>query len=167
VPTDRRDIAAVSDSGSFKFRAAALITRGGLLLLAGTRYEGNRYLPGGKVRLGEDSRTALARELREETSLELQIGDLLHVVEVLRAHADGRARHELMLVYAVPWPDRLPAQAATSNPLPGHRLTWVPSGELESKRFQPRQLAAALAHSQPSDTVRHTVIDTRPEPSAP
>jgi len=34
--------------------------------------------PGGKVEPGEDSRSALARELREELAIDAVIGDLLH-----------------------------------------------------------------------------------------
>lgn len=166
MPRDRRDIVAVIEDDSFKFRVAALIVREGRLLLAGTRYEGYHYLPGGKVRLGEDSRAALARELREETGLHLEIGDLRHIVENVRRHFDGGVRHELMLVYAVPWPGHLLPEAATANPLPGHRLIWVPSDELESKRFQPRPLAATLSRPLTGSAVRHTIIDSRQTPSA-
>lgn len=167
MPRDRRDITTVTEEGSFKFRVAALIVHEGRLLLAGTRYESYHYLPGGKVRLGEDSRAAVARELREETALRLEIGDLRHIVENLRSHPDGGVRHELMLVYTAPWPDDLPSEAATASPLPGHRLIWVPSDALESKRFQPRPLAAMLSCPPAGSAVRHTIIDSRQTPSAP
>ena len=57
---------------------AAVIERDGLILIGqrkpGGRHPGKWEFPGGKVEPGEESRTALARELREELAIDARIG---------------------------------------------------------------------------------------------
>ena len=65
---------------------AAVLMRDGKILI-GQRKPGGRHplkweFPGGKVEPGEDPRAALARELREELSVEAVIGEELDSYEV-------------------------------------------------------------------------------------
>jgi 8-oxo-dGTP diphosphatase len=65
---------------------AAVIQRGGLILI-GQRKPSRKHplkweFPGGKVEPGEDPRTALARELREELAIEAEIGEELDSYDV-------------------------------------------------------------------------------------
>jgi 8-oxo-dGTP pyrophosphatase MutT (NUDIX family) len=62
---------------------AVVLHRGRVLLLVNERGEWD--LPGGRPEAGEDHRTALAREVREETGLGIEIGALVddHLFEVL------------------------------------------------------------------------------------
>jgi len=57
---------------------AAVIERDGLILIGqrkpGGRHPGKWEFPGGKVEPGEETRAALARELREELGIEARIG---------------------------------------------------------------------------------------------
>jgi 8-oxo-dGTP diphosphatase len=59
------------------------LVRGGRVLVArrgpGMRHAGAWELPGGKVEPGEDDATALRRELREELSVNVQVGRWLGV----------------------------------------------------------------------------------------
>jgi len=70
---------------------AAVMMRDGKILI-GQRKRGGRHplkweFPGGKVEPGEDPRAALARELREELSVDAVIGDQLDSYEV--GYEDG------------------------------------------------------------------------------
>ncbi|TAJ42964.1 MAG: NUDIX hydrolase [Reyranella sp.] len=62
---------------------AVVLHQGRVLLLVNERDEWD--LPGGRPEAGEDHRTALAREVREETGLSVEIGAFLdeHLFEVL------------------------------------------------------------------------------------
>jgi 8-oxo-dGTP pyrophosphatase MutT (NUDIX family) len=62
---------------------AVVLHRGHVLLLVNERDEWD--LPGGRPQAGEDHRVALAREVREETGLSVEVGELVdeHLFEVL------------------------------------------------------------------------------------
>jgi 8-oxo-dGTP diphosphatase len=63
--------------------AAAVVFRAGRVLLtqrkSGSHLAGAWEFPGGKVELEEDPRDAVARELREELGVEIEVGDILDV----------------------------------------------------------------------------------------
>ena len=77
---------------------AAVIERGGLILIGQRKPRGRHALkwefPGGKVEAGEESREALARELREELSIEARIGD-----EIERYDFSYSAGHVTRLIF--------------------------------------------------------------------
>jgi len=77
---------------------AALIERRGTLLIcqrrAGQRHAGKWEFPGGKVEVGEDFRSALARELFEELAITATIGE-----EVTRYQYTYPGRSPIQLIF--------------------------------------------------------------------
>ena len=69
-----------------------LIRRGQAPLL------GEWSLPGGVLECGETLRAAAAREVREETGLEVEIVDMLGVYERVIPGDDGRVRYHYVLI---------------------------------------------------------------------
>lgn len=69
-------------------RVTAIVMEDDQILLLDQDTEADRSwsLPGGKVEPGEMIEEALYREVREETGLEVQVGDLLYVCDVVTAH---------------------------------------------------------------------------------
>lgn len=96
----------------FEWGVGALATDGvGRLLLV--REDGRWLLPGGEVEPGETRRAALAREVREETGLDVSVGDLLAVTEQRVVHGDERVEFRFAVYRAEPTTpaDATPAEA--------------------------------------------------------
>jgi 8-oxo-dGTP diphosphatase len=82
--------------------SAAIVREGQILVIEFSDDSGYHYtLPGGGVEEGEPLLAALAREVKEETGVEAEIGPLLMVWEQLRSRGGIRGpRHKIGLIYS-------------------------------------------------------------------
>ena len=107
---------------------AIVIDKGAILLVKRDREpaRGKWSLPGGRVELGETLREALAREVREETSFDIDVDGLIGVAERVVRDDDGEiAFHYVILDYV--------CQPRTTELKAGDDVSdarWVPVGEL-------------------------------------
>jgi ADP-ribose pyrophosphatase YjhB (NUDIX family) len=156
VPADAAgsDVSWTMPAGTFNLRVAAVIVRGGDLLICTVDGVGHWFLPGGRVHLGELSDAALARELAEELGLALPGARLALVVE--NVYRDPSRHHEIGLYYRVPWPDALDPADLHRGTEPGHHFRWVPLAELGSAGFQPAGLIPILPG--PAEGLRHVML---------
>ncbi len=79
----------------------AVIVDGGCALIVRRATEplkGQWSIPGGMLELGEKLREGLAREVREETGLEVEVGDVLDVFDSIFPDAQGRTQYHYVLI---------------------------------------------------------------------
>ncbi len=151
------DIAWAEPAGSFKYRTAAVIRADDRLLVCAVEHIDGWFLPGGKVRFGEDSAAALMRELREELELDVIIARRpLLITEGVRDEG-GTIHQEVCFYYSALWPEGVRPDAV--DRLSGHHFAWIRPADLTNLRFLPPEIAEFLM-DQTTD-VRHLTFDRR------
>jgi ADP-ribose pyrophosphatase YjhB (NUDIX family) len=159
------DIAVAS--GQLNYRVAGVCIERGHVLLHTEDRDDFWVLPGGRPRLHETSRDALAREMDEELGVRVAVERLLWVVENVFTYR-GRRLHELALYYAMSLPEDSPYRDVGTD-FSGHEgettlhYRWFPIDGLGNANLRPTFLETAL--SELPETPRHIVhVDPEPEP---
>jgi ADP-ribose pyrophosphatase YjhB (NUDIX family) len=140
------DVVFQLNQSVFNYRVAAVWIQHQHILLHRLHNESHWSLPGGRVAFGEDSRSSLARELREELGIDVNVERLLWTVENFFPY-NGKHYHEIGLYYAISCEQA--ASLFTPDPFhgpEGERLVyqWTPLGELEDVPLYPAFLRTAL-----------------------
>jgi ADP-ribose pyrophosphatase YjhB (NUDIX family) len=120
-------------------------------------------LPGGRCEMGERTAHTVQREMREETGLEVTVGNLLWVMENFYEY-EGKAFHEIAFYYQMTLPESLPSAQVQpeftgvegDKPL---TFRWFPLAEVEDLRLFPTYFRHALRElpTSPVHVVHHDV----------
>jgi mutator protein MutT len=113
----------------------AVIVADGKVLLVKRRYDplaGQWSIPGGAVELGETLEDCVAREMLEETGLEIAVGPVIEVFDRITRDAQGQVQYHFVLVDYLCWPvggelragsDVADARFVDAGELAAYRLT--------------------------------------------
>jgi len=121
------------------FRPAVygIIVGDGKMMVVTNRRTGKLWFPGGGVELGERMETALKREVREETGIEIEVGDFEGFEENFFYYDPlDEAFHSLLFFYRctpktfIPVPSHLVDDGEATNP------HWVELGNLKPEDFE-------------------------------
>ena len=94
------DVRIKSDEGNFKYRVSGAIIKDGKLLMVNICNNGFYCLPGGHIHLGEDSLTAVKREINEEVGITCKNVQLIALGENFFSGKKGKM-HEVNYVYMI------------------------------------------------------------------
>jgi 8-oxo-dGTP diphosphatase len=133
---------------------AAMIADGEGRVLIAERPEGKFMagwweFPGGKLEFGESPEEGLAREVREELGMEIEVGDPFHVVNVARTPDSA----VLVMFYWCRW------TAGRIQLLDAGDVAWVRVEEFDDVRFLESNRAVV-------EKLRRTGVASTPTPSA-
>ena len=95
------DVSIKNGNSKFKFRVSGLIKKDGKILIQKIMDNPFYCLPGGHVGLGEDTLTAIKREVLEEIGKETKNERLFAIIENFFAGTEGGVYHELGFYYEV------------------------------------------------------------------
>ncbi len=116
---------------------AVVFDAAGRVLLVKRRHaplKGEWSLPGGAVELGETLAAAVAREVLEETSLVVDVGPVVEVIDRVHRQSDGRVEYHYIVVdFLCHVNDLAAAPAAGSD---ADDVRWVPVDDLSSLGVQ-------------------------------
>lgn len=146
VPTVRLVREALADHETFRLQrpaAYALVRRDEDVLLTRISvagfHTGSWTLPGGGIEFAESPHEAVAREVREETGLRIEVGDLLGVHDV---HFSGTAPngrfedfHGIHLVFAATAPDGVEPRVVERDGTTD-AVAWVPAADVAAGRIE-------------------------------
>jgi len=109
----------------------AVVISEGKILLAKRKNEpgkGKWSIPGGVVDLGESPEQAVIREVKEETSLEVDASRLIDVVSDVSLDESGKVKYHFVIIdYVVKVRQGEPKAASDAD-----ALKWVPFSEVEA-----------------------------------
>lgn len=122
--------------------AAAVIVREGRILIIRRGFPPNEKkwsIPGGVIEIGEPSREAAAREVREETGLDVRVDSIVDVVDNI-IYEDGRVKyHFINCDFQATY---LSGEVATNEEVLD--FAWIEEGDIE--KYDMTRGAAYVIH---------------------
>lgn len=135
-----------TDAGIFNYRVAGVWIIDNHVLLHKSVYEENWALPGGRVKIKEESTTGLRREFQEELDIDVEVNKLLWTTENFFTY-EGKPFQEIAFYYLVSassdYEIKLDAFYGneTDKPLV---YKWVPVANLDTLSLQPAFLKSGI-----------------------
>jgi acetyl-CoA carboxylase carboxyl transferase subunit beta len=98
---------------------------------------GRWSLPGGRIEAGETAAEAVAREVFEETGLQVEVGDLIGHVDII-----GEDRHYVVLDFAATVVGGIPEAGDDAA-----EVAWLTRRDLDTRRTTDQLMAFLDAHT--------------------
>lgn len=145
------DIELKTETQKFKYRVNGIIIHNGKILTLKMKNNISYCLPGGHVELCEDSKTAIIREMLEETETPVTIDKELAIVENFYLDKNNLQTHEISFYYIVK-PEhfnKIPLQnyekiENDKGKIKNHNFEWLNISSLKDFDFRPKFIKEKL-----------------------
>lgn len=148
------DIEIKSDTEKFKYRVNGIIMKNNKLLTIKMKNNISFCLPGGHVEFGEDSKSAIIREMLEELNTHVLIERELAIVENFYLDKKGLNTHEISFYYIVTpenWDNISLENYSTiendKGELKEHHFEWLSISNLDQYDFRPNFIKDKLYYN--------------------
>jgi len=121
----------------------AVVVRDGRALIVKRAHEprkGEWSLPGGLLELGESLPDAVRREIKEETSLDIEVGPIIETFDRVHRDDEGKIRYHFVIVDYVCWPNG--GEAVPGSDAEG--VAWVSADEIDEYKVNAHAKAVIL-----------------------
>lgn len=142
-----RDVKFWKEDGSFKLRVCGVVQVGDKILIDNCDNAPFWGYPGGHVELGESTREAVIREVKEETGVDAEIIKNLASIQLFFTREDGKPFHEIGFYYLMKAniePKNLTIEENDKGKLRKHQFRWVTKGELKNLDVRPTELKEVI-----------------------
>jgi len=144
------DVKIKSDEGRFKYRVCGVIVNDNKVLAVEIADNGFYCFPGGHVHLGEDTISAVKREIKEEVEIEAEEVKLYTIMENFFKEKNGKPFHELGFYYIIK-PKNLGDKAKDYTRIENDegklvelKFKWINFEDIEKFDFRPQVLKEKL-----------------------
>ena len=146
------DVKIIAKDTSFHFRARGLIEQDGKFLIARGCGAECYHIPGGHVQVGEDTKQAICRELKEEIGCDVYVGNLFCVEEIFY-NFNNQSCHSLALHYCIKPKNKITVQSKTND----LEFKWVTKDELKNIDLRPEPVKQLIVGSDINSCFKHFI----------
>lgn len=142
-----RDVKFWKEDGSFKLRVCGVVQVGDKILIDNCDNAPFWGYPGGHVELGESTREAVVREVKEEIGVDAEIIKNLASIQLFFTREDGKPFHEIGFYYLMKAniePKNLTIEENDKEKLRKHQFRWVTKEELKNLDVRPTELKKVI-----------------------
>lgn len=143
------DICLKNDLSNFKLRVTGIIVKDDkVLVYRSKRFDGFSF-PGGHVELGETTKTAVLREIKEELNVDTKIIDLFCINENIYSVIDSCTNQEINYYYKLQLLSELPSNDFEITEIDKgventHHFHWIPLDEIMKHDLRPYDITKLL-----------------------
>ena len=149
-----RDLEIKTNTKKFKYRVNGIILKNNKILTIKMKNNISYCLPGGHVELGEDTNTAIIREMLEEVDTKVTINKELAIAENFYTDKNNLLTHEISFYFIVE-PEsfsKIPLQnyikcENDKGELKQHNFVWLDIDSLKDFDFRPSFIKEKLMNN--------------------
>lgn len=156
------DIKMNNSNINFKFRVNGILIKDNKILTVKIHKNDFYCLPGGHVKLGEDTQKAIIREFKEETEYEVKIDKLLCIIENFFDRKNGEKVHEIGFYYLLNIKNEQDIkfeEFQTEEDDIKMKFKWISINELENVDFRPQELKNKLENKD--NSFQHFILNNK------